>query len=1354
MRSGEILADRFEVISQAGAGGMGVVYRTHDRITGSIVAMKVLGRPEQEAVERFRREVRALSHLAHPAIVRYVDSGVTPNGEPYLAMEWLEGEDLGQRLARDGVTAEETVAIGKRVLAALAFAHAKGVVHRDVKPTNVFLPGKDPAMAKVLDFGIARLDTATRMMTHTGAMLGSVGYMAPEQARGDRSVGPRSDLFSVGCVLFECLAGRPTFTGNHPITILVQALHDRPPSMSELRPDLPHALVDLVDRLLARDPVDRPDSAAEALATLEAIGPLDSALAAPRPPVRRMVSGNERRMVSVILVRGGTFTSAISNELVTVLASDVDPTMAPLRRAVEPLGGHVIQLRQGAHLVLLEGRSAAQDEAAQAASCALAIHAAVPGSQVAIATGPAEMSGRWAAGPVVDRALALLDATRPERPETSTGDSEIRMDDVTSGLLDVRFSVHGAGAMRILAGARAFASESRKVLGKPTPCVGRERELAFLESTFSGAVEESEARAVIAIAPAGVGKSRLRREITARIEARGARVLLARCDAVYAGSPHHAASELVRHAAGIREDDGAEGRRKALEAYVDEVFPPEQRGRAKDFLGEIVRAPSASEPGPLLRAARNDPRVMAEQVREVFEAWWSELTKAEPLLVVLEDVHWSDASTSRLVEGALAKLQDRPLFVLALARPEVRDATPRPFASFAELSIEPLGKRAAERLVRAILGKDVDLVTLERIVARAAGNAFYLEELVRHVAAHGDESLPETVIAMARSRLDALEPEARRVLRVGSVFGECMWEKGVVHLLGGTQPRAAPPPAMDPHHAPDHARASQISLGSQASTGAAGLRPAEQVREWLDTLTQREILEPGRRDRFGGEADFVFRHALLRDAAYATLVDEDRKLGHRLAAEWLEEVGERDPQVLAEHHLRAGDDARAAPHLLRAAQARMAGGDLEGAATTAERGLACNPEGETRGLLLLTSAMARGFRSDFDRAGSAAREAIDLLAPGSIPWFQTAGILVLAGAVSGSPGAMFDLMQRLARLESPPEPSQPYAFTLFMIVTALVQLGQKDMALGMGARLEAASAATDRTDPAFEGFRDLVRATLADKAKVDRLDEVLAFSASAMTALRACGDRLGEGIAVGWRGRALELAGAIDEAERVGREALELTERTNNALTKKRAQCVIGASLVGLGRYPEALEILSQVPPGDAMAHLLARVNIARAHLYSGDLEAARREAAATVDAAGFFAPHKASALGVLAATKLAGGDLPGALADARAGKKLAGDAGADVWTGTLVRLVEIEALAGMGAKTESSIAGGVEGASGERAIRGPTTPDMNEEARSLAREAAARVRAIAETLGVYSTSFVSGREAARTLALARSLEG
>jgi tetratricopeptide (TPR) repeat protein len=1283
VRAGHILADRFEIGSQAGSGGMGVVYRAIDRLTGVTVAVKVLQKPDTERAERFRREVRALSQLAHPAIVHFVDSGLTPENEPYLAMEWLEGEDLAKRFGREGVGAVGALALAHRMLSALVYAHERGVVHRDIKPSNIFLVGDDPEQAKLLDFGIAWLDTSTQLLTGTGAMLGSIGYMAPEQARGERLIGPRSDLFSLGCVLFEAFAGRPTFIGDHPVTVLLQAMNDRPPRLGDLRPDLPEALCDLVDRLLARAPEERPASAAEALDALREVGSLGGVAPAPRRSNRPMMSGNERRMVSVILVRGvgAPILTTLPNDMPTIAVNEDNRTPAALRSVVEGLGGHVMPLRHNANLVLLEGRGAAHDEAAQAASCALAIHAALPDAQIAIATGPAEMSGRWAAGPVVDRALQLLDATRVREPGA---DTDIRMDEVTADLLDARFSVHAAGTMRILSGAQALAGESRKVLGKPTPCVGRDRELAFLESTFATAADEREARAVMVLAPAGIGKSRLRREIVARVQRSGTRVISARCDALYAGSPNHAVAELVRLSADIHEDQAADVRRERLVAYVGSVFPEGMRPRARDFLGELLRAPDG-QPSPLVRAARNDPRVMAEQVREVFEAWLRALTEEGPLLVVLEDVHWSDASSARLFESALEALADRPLCLLALARPEVRDARPRPFATFSELPLDPLTKRAAEKLVRAILGAGAAAGTVERVVTRAAGNAFYLEELVRHVAQHGEESLPETVLAMVRSRLDALEPEARRVLRVGSVFGECLWESGVMALLGGT-------------------------------------RSLQSIREWLETLVAREVLEPGDRGRFAGERDYVFRHALLRDAAYATLTEQDRKVGHRLAGGWLEEVGERDPQVLAEHFLRAAEPERAAPYLLRAAEARMGGGDLDGAASTAEKGVACKPTGELRGRLLLMSAMARGFRSDFERATGAAKEAIDLLSPGSVPWFQCAGVLVLAGAAAGSPGAMFELMGRLSRLESPPEPSQPYAFTVFMLVTALVQLGQRDMALGMGARLEGIE--EGRSDPAFEGFRDLVRATLADKAKVDRLDEVLARSDAAWSALRSCGDRLGEAIAGGWRGRALELAGALEEALAVGREALELTERTDNAMTRKRALCVVGAALVGLERHEEAAQVLGRVPSDDLMAHLLARVNLARSALYRGDFEGAAREAQATADAAGFFGPHKASALGVLAAARNALGDHAGALSAAREGRTLAENGGADVWTLTLLRLGEIEALRGTGAA---------------------------EEARRRTEEAAERLRTIAKSLQDerLAASFLAVRECARTIALA-----
>jgi serine/threonine protein kinase len=157
MRSGALVADRFVVETLAGSGGMGRVYRARDRVTGERVALKVLVRDVGSHVARFEHEVQALAELSHPHIVRYVAHGLAEAGEPYLAMEWLEGEDLAARLARGGLSVEDCLRLGSRLADALGAAHARGIVHRDLKPGNVFLVGCRLDQVKVIDFGIARL---------------------------------------------------------------------------------------------------------------------------------------------------------------------------------------------------------------------------------------------------------------------------------------------------------------------------------------------------------------------------------------------------------------------------------------------------------------------------------------------------------------------------------------------------------------------------------------------------------------------------------------------------------------------------------------------------------------------------------------------------------------------------------------------------------------------------------------------------------------------------------------------------------------------------------------------------------------------------------------------------------------------------------------------------------------------------------------------------------------------------------------------------------------------------------------------------------------------------------------------
>jgi serine/threonine protein kinase len=269
--AGEVVGERFRIERLAGTGGMGAVYRAEDLATGGHAAIKVMEVQSGSSGQRFLREGVVLAELSHPCIVRYIVHGFTPHGAPFLAMDWLEGEDLCQRLARSGLDASESLAIARRVCEGLAVAHARGVVHRDIKPSNLFLVGCDPAETKIIDFGVARLEAGSTTLTRPGTSLGTAGYMAPEQAMEAADVDGRADFFALGCVLYECLTGRPAFAGR-PAAVLVKVLRENPPRPSKLRAGLSEALDALVARLLAKDREFRPKDAAEVLRALDSLG--------------------------------------------------------------------------------------------------------------------------------------------------------------------------------------------------------------------------------------------------------------------------------------------------------------------------------------------------------------------------------------------------------------------------------------------------------------------------------------------------------------------------------------------------------------------------------------------------------------------------------------------------------------------------------------------------------------------------------------------------------------------------------------------------------------------------------------------------------------------------------------------------------------------------------------------------------------------------------------------------------------------------------------------------------------------------------------------------------------------------
>jgi serine/threonine-protein kinase len=263
---GQVLAGSYEVTRLLGEGGMGRVYEArHTRLSGKRFAVKLLHPDlarQPEVVTRFQREAEAASGISHINVVGVHDVNSTPEGQPYIVAELLKGEELGEYIERLGkVPMSDAVRIARQVCRALAAAHAQGIVHRDVKPENVFLTGDiarlDDATVKVIDFGISKVANAGgESLTKTGMVMGTPDYMAPEQARGDK-VDSRADIYAVGAILYRALTGRKPFEGLDPMATLTAVLTTEPTRPSALEPGIPLALELVVQRAMAKSPKDR-----------------------------------------------------------------------------------------------------------------------------------------------------------------------------------------------------------------------------------------------------------------------------------------------------------------------------------------------------------------------------------------------------------------------------------------------------------------------------------------------------------------------------------------------------------------------------------------------------------------------------------------------------------------------------------------------------------------------------------------------------------------------------------------------------------------------------------------------------------------------------------------------------------------------------------------------------------------------------------------------------------------------------------------------------------------------------------------------------------------------------------------
>ena len=272
-KSHGLLVGKYVILDRLGSGSMGRVYKAHHQLMGRVVALKIIA-PEivtnERVVARFQREMRLVGRLDHPNVVRAFDADQA-NGILYIVMEYVTGQSLGQRLKEGPLAPVDAVTYTAQAALGLHHAHAQGIVHRDVKPSNLLL--NDERVVKVLDLGLGVLmdgDSQATFATADGVAVGTVDYMSPEQACG-RDVDGRSDLFSLGCSLYHLITGRQAFPGDTPIERLGRRINNRHVPITDVRPELPSSLVHVLDKLLANKPQDRYQTAGEAAEALQGL---------------------------------------------------------------------------------------------------------------------------------------------------------------------------------------------------------------------------------------------------------------------------------------------------------------------------------------------------------------------------------------------------------------------------------------------------------------------------------------------------------------------------------------------------------------------------------------------------------------------------------------------------------------------------------------------------------------------------------------------------------------------------------------------------------------------------------------------------------------------------------------------------------------------------------------------------------------------------------------------------------------------------------------------------------------------------------------------------------------------------
>ena len=973
----------FRVVGTLGEGGMGKVYLAQDTRLGRHVALKLLPASftrDRERVRRFEQEARAASALNHPNILTVYDIG-DAEGARYIATEYVEGLTLREHMRGGALPLTEVLEIGVQVAAALSAAHAARVVHRDVKPENLMV--RPDGYVKILDFGLAKpvvqgpaaesdADSFARALvdTHPGMIMGTFAYMSPEQARG-LEVDARTDVWSLGVVLYEMAAGAPPFAGPTASDVMAAVLSREPAPLSERAEGVPAELERVVMKALAKEREERYQTAKDLGLDLRRLkqrlefeaelrrkaegGPGSSAVAEGRAVVAGHVASSPRtysqpsaeqlKQVTVLFADLYGFT-ALAEPLD---AEEMSEAMRELWNRVDAAvldHGGTVDRHMGDQMMALWGdRVAHEDDPAHAVRAALRMQRDVAGfvsanltglfglggetsplMRVGINTGAVLLSASGFGGTSLTATGAAVNVANRLGQAAPLGGVLISHDTYRQvrGLFDVRETelpnVRGGGEpvrtyLVEREKPRAFRIQTRGVEGVETRMVGRQAELARMRDALATVLEDRELEALTVVGEAGLGKSRLLYEFSSEVELLGEplQVFNGRAGQRTRGLPFALVRDVFSLRFGIHDSDAPAAARAKFERGMTELFGegPEALMRAH-FVGHLAGLDFSASPH--LAGILQDAKQVRGRAFHYAAEFFRRVARASPVLVFLDDLHWADDGSLDFVDHLARECAGSPLLVLCFARPELLERRPawgEGQQAHARLNLQPLTKRESRQLVEEILrnARAIPHALRELVVGAAEGNPFYVEELIKML-------IDQRVIIPAAERWHV---DASRLVEV----------RVPPTLTGVLQARLD---RLTPWEKTVLQRAAVVgrefwdgALEQFSRAAAAGGHGTEgDTAEALETLRRKELVYRREASAFASAREYIFKHALLRSVAYEGLLKRERRRLHGEAAAWLvREAGVRVEEyaaVVAEHYESARDPLRAAEWYGRAGQ--------------------------------------------------------------------------------------------------------------------------------------------------------------------------------------------------------------------------------------------------------------------------------------------------------------------------------------------------------------------------------------------------------------------------------------------------